>query len=162
MFRSSSNRLLSSLVIGNYGAIKSSTNYSAQSSVRPFSSMRATVKPVSKRKFIPSRAALMLSPNAVSRIKEVLKDQPGAIGLRVTVKQKGCNGLTYHLDYAKEKNKLDEEVVQDGVCVFLDSKALLTLLGTEMDFVETKLSSEFVFKNPNVKGTCGCGESFTI
>lgn len=58
--------------------------------------------------------------------------------------------------------KMDEEVVQDGVRVFIDKKAQLTLLGTEMDFVKSKLSSEFVFNNPNIKGTCGCGESFNI
>lgn len=59
-------------------------------------------------------------------------------------------------------DKLDEEVIQDGVRIFIDRKAQLTLLGTEMDFVENKLSSEFVFNNPNIKGTCGCGESFSI
>lgn len=59
-------------------------------------------------------------------------------------------------------DKMDEEVIQDGVRVFIDKKAQLTLLGTEMDFVENKLSSEFVFNNPNIKGTCGCGESFSI
>lgn len=62
----------------------------------------------------------------------------------------------------KISDKMDEEVVQDGVRVFIDKKAQLTLLGTEMDFVKSKLSSEFVFNNPNIKGTCGCGESFNI
>lgn len=59
-------------------------------------------------------------------------------------------------------DKLDEEVVQDGVRILIDRKAQLSLLGTEMDFVESKLSSEFVFNNPNIKGTCGCGESFSL
>lgn len=59
-------------------------------------------------------------------------------------------------------DKLDEEVVQDGVRVLIDKKAQLSLLGTEMDYVENKLSSEFVFNNPNIKGTCGCGESFSL
>lgn len=58
--------------------------------------------------------------------------------------------------------KMDEEVKQDGVTIIIDRKAQLSLLGTEMDFVESKLSSEFVFNNPNIKGTCGCGESFSI
>jgi iron-sulfur cluster assembly accessory protein len=74
--------------------------------------------------------------------------------------------LKYHLSKAfhfpTEKGKFDEEVLQDGVKVFIDRKAQLTLLGTEMDFVESKLSAEFVFNNPNIKGTCGCGESFSI
>lgn len=59
-------------------------------------------------------------------------------------------------------DKLDEEVVQDGARILIDKKAQLSLLGTEMDFVENKLSSEFVFNNPNIKGTCGCGESFSL
>ncbi|KAH8396315.1 hypothetical protein KR222_008111 [Zaprionus bogoriensis] len=122
----------------------------------------ATVRAVKGRKILPTRAALTLTPAAVQRIKSLLQDKPNVLGLKVGVRQRGCNGLSYTLDYASSKDKLDEEVLQDGVKVFIDKKAQLSLLGTEMDFVETKLSSEFVFNNPNIKGTCGCGESFSM
>ncbi|XP_025204569.1 iron-sulfur cluster assembly 1 homolog, mitochondrial [Melanaphis sacchari] len=110
----------------------------------------------------PIKAALTLTPSAVGQLKKILSGKSDCIGLKIGVKQRGCNGLSYTLDYASEKHKLDEEVVQDGIRVFIDRKAQLTLLGTEMDFVQSKLSSEFVFYNPNIKGTCGCGESFNI
>jgi len=122
----------------------------------------ATVRAVKGRRLIPTRAALTLTPSAVSKVQELLQNKPNAIGLKVGVRQRGCNGLSYTLDYATEKAKFDEEVVQDGVRVIIDKKAQLTLLGTEMDYVVSKLSAEFVFNNPNIKGTCGCGESFSI
>ncbi|XP_076631608.1 iron-sulfur cluster assembly 1 homolog MagR [Colletes latitarsis] len=122
----------------------------------------ATVRAVKGRKIFSTKAALTLTPNAVKKIKDLLQGKTEYIGLRVGVKQRGCNGLSYTLDYAKEKSKLDEEVVQDGVRIMIDKKAQLSLLGTEMDFVESKLSSEFIFNNPNIKGTCGCGESFSV
>ncbi|XP_026283130.1 iron-sulfur cluster assembly 1 homolog, mitochondrial [Frankliniella occidentalis] len=122
----------------------------------------ATVRAVKGRKLLPTRAALVLTPSAVARVKSILETKPEFIGLKVGVRQRGCNGLSYTLDYASQKDKLDEEVVQDGVRIFIDRKAQLTLLGTEMDYVENKLASEFVFNNPNIKGTCGCGESFSI
>ncbi|XP_077287546.1 iron-sulfur cluster assembly 1 homolog MagR [Arctopsyche grandis] len=123
----------------------------------------ATVRAVNKR-ILPTRAALVLTPAAVNKIKDIMSKNPdeGFIGLKVGVKQRGCNGLSYTLDFTKEKGKMDEEVKQDGVTVIIDKKAQLSLLGTEMDYVEDKLSSEFVFNNPNIKGTCGCGESFSI
>ncbi|XP_019605658.2 iron-sulfur cluster assembly 1 homolog, mitochondrial [Rhinolophus sinicus] len=124
--------------------------------------VRATVRAVSKRKLQPTRAALTLTPSAVNKIKQLLKDKPEHVGVKVGVRTRGCNGLSYTLEYTKTKGDSDEEVVQDGVRVFIEKKAQLTLLGTEMDYVEDKLSSEFVFNNPNIKGTCGCGESFNI
>lgn len=95
----------------------------------------ATVRAVKKR-ILPSRAALVLTPSAVNKIKEIMaKEQDkGFIGLKVGVRQRGCNGLSYTLDYAKEKNKLDEEVKQDGVTIIIDRKAQLTLLGKYIGF----------------------------
>ena len=116
----------------------------------------------SARKFTSSRAAITLTPTAVTRVKELLEKNPGSQALRVGVKQRGCNGLTYTLEYANEKQKFDEVVEQNGIKIFVDAKAQLTLLGTEMDYISTPLSSEFVFNNPNIKGTCGCGESFQV
>jgi len=124
--------------------------------------MTATVRATKKLRSIPTRSPLTLTPAAVSQIKVLMKENPSMAGLKIGVKTRGCSGLSYTLEYCNEKKKFDEEVVQDGVKVFIDSKAQLTLLGTEMDFVDNRLGSEFVFNNPNVKGTCGCGESFTV
>ncbi|XP_068726676.1 iron-sulfur cluster assembly 1 homolog, mitochondrial-like [Montipora capricornis] len=127
------------------------------------SAVGATVRAVSRpRKFAARRAAITLSPAAVEKLKSLLKSDTENTALRIGVKQKGCNGLSYTLEYTSEKGKFDEEVNQDGVKVYIDSKAQLSLLGTEMDYVEHKLASEFVFNNPNIKGTCGCGESFHL
>lgn len=90
----------------------------------------ATVRAVKKR-VLPLRAALVLTPSAVNKVKEIMskEDAEGFIGLKVGVRQRGCNGLSYTLAYAKAKDKLDEEVKQDGVTIIIDKKAQLTLLG---------------------------------
>uniref|UniRef100_A0A915PLU4 Iron-sulfur cluster assembly 1 homolog, mitochondrial n=1 Tax=Setaria digitata TaxID=48799 RepID=A0A915PLU4_9BILA len=111
---------------------------------------------------LPSKTALSLTPEAVKRVKYLLDKRPEMIALKISVRQRGCNGLTYTLDYAERKAKFDEEVVQDGVRLWIDPKAQLTLLGSEMDYMEDRLSAEFIFRNPNIKSTCGCGESFSI
>jgi iron-sulfur cluster assembly accessory protein len=111
----------------------------------------------STRKLAASKAAITLTPAAIERVKVLMGKNPEMVGLRIGVKQRGCNGLSYTLEYAKEKKKFEEIVQQSGVKIFIDAKAQLTLLGTEMDFVNNDLSSEFVFNNPNIKGTCGCG-----
>eukprot|EP00092_Neocalanus_flemingeri_P029418 GFUD01031943.1.p1 GENE.GFUD01031943.1~~GFUD01031943.1.p1 ORF type:complete len:135 (-),score=22.52 GFUD01031943.1:200-604(-) len=122
----------------------------------------ATVRAVKRRSLLPTRAALTLTPQAVSRIKELTAGIPSCLGMRIGVRQRGCNGLSYTLDYAEKKEKFDEVVTQDGVSIYIDKKAQLSILGTEMDYQETKLASEFVFNNPNISGTCGCGESFSV
>ena len=116
----------------------------------------------SARRLVPTKSAITITPPATERLKELLAKNPTAIGLRIGVKTRGCNGLSYTLEYVNEKKKFDEMVQHNGVNVYIGSKAQLTLLGTEMDYVKTDLSSEFVFHNPNIKGTCGCGESFQI
>ncbi len=106
---------------------------------------------------------IKLSDNAVNRIKEIMSSaKNSAIGVRVGVKSGGCAGMSYVMEYANEI-KPNEEVIEDkGVKVFIDPKAIMYLLGTEMDFKKDKFSSQFVFKNPNETERCGCGESFKV
>lgn len=90
-----------------------------------------------------------LTPNAVSQLRAML-DQPEPKLIKVGVRNKGCSGLAYHLEYVDKPGMLDEEVVQDGVKVIIDSKALMSIIGSEMDWVEDKLNQKFVFRNPNI------------
>jgi iron-sulfur cluster assembly protein len=103
-----------------------------------------------------------LTDAAAERVKELLACRNGAAGLRIGVKSKGCSGLSYSIEYADAKGPLDEVVEDKGVTIFIDPKATLFILGSEVDYVEDKLQSGFVFRNPNEKGRCGCGESFHV
>ncbi|KAI0843256.1 iron-binding protein iscA [Hypoxylon sp. FL0890] len=114
-----------------------------------------------RRKFRPRKAALKLTPSAVEHLRSLL-DQPEPKLIKVGVRNRGCSGLSYHLDYVDKPGPFDEEVEQDGVKVLIDSKALFSIIGSEMDWVEDKLSQRFVFHNPNIKEECGCGESFMV
>ncbi len=111
----------------------------------------------------PRPAAINLTAAAVERVKALLekRNKPSA-GIRIGVRTKGCSGLSYTIEYADAKSPADEVVEQDGVTVLIDPKATMFILGTEMDYVEEKLQTGFVFRNPNEKGRCGCGESFHV
>jgi iron-sulfur cluster assembly protein len=110
-----------------------------------------------------SEQIIKLSNNAANRIKEIMSlADNSTIGVRVGVKSGGCAGMSYVMEYAK-KIEPNEEVIEDkGVKVLIDPKAIIYLLGTEMDFKKEKFSSQFVFKNPNETERCGCGESFKV
>ena len=110
-----------------------------------------------------SEKVIKLSDKAVNRIKEIMSQAHNStIGVRVGVKTGGCAGMSYVMEYAKEV-KPNEEVIEDkGVKVLIDPKAIMYLLGTEMDYKKEELSSTFVFKNPNETERCGCGESFKV
>lgn len=109
----------------------------------------------------PQKAALTLTHKAVERL-QILMSSPTPQLVRIGVRNKGCAGLSYHLEYVDRPAKFDEVVEQDGVKVVIDSKALFSIIGSEMDWHEDALSSKFVFQNPNVTDACGCGESFTV
>ena len=91
-------------------------------------------------------------------------DPQNIFGVRIGVRRRGCNGYSYVMTYAEQKEvgKLDELIEERDVRVIVESKALMFLLGTEMDYVDNEIKAEFVFNNPNSRGTCGCGESFHV
>ncbi|HVG50737.1 MAG TPA: iron-sulfur cluster assembly accessory protein [Xanthobacteraceae bacterium] len=111
----------------------------------------------------PRPQVMRLTEVAAAQIKDILarKDEPVA-GVRVGVKNGGCAGMSYTMEYAQKQNAHDEVVEDKGVRLLIDPKAVLFLLGTEMDFKVDKLSSGFVFNNPNQTSACGCGESVSI
>jgi iron-sulfur cluster assembly protein len=112
---------------------------------------------------LPKFKVMTLSDAAADRVKSIIAkaDKP-IVGLRVGVKNGGCAGMSYTMEYAESINPTDEVVEDKGVTVLVDPKAVLFLLGTQMDFQTTKLSSGFVFNNPNQTSACGCGESVAI
>jgi len=108
-------------------------------------------------------AALTLTPAAVARIREIVaKATKPVIGIRVGVKATGCSGNSYVVEYAEERRKFEDVVEVEDVKVFVDPKAVMYLLGSELDYRESKMESGFSFSNPNEKGRCGCGESFSV
>lgn len=111
----------------------------------------------------PRPKVVSLTDAAAQRVREILAaSDETLLGVRVGVKNGGCAGMSYTMEYAREQAPLDEVIEDKGVTVFIDPKAVLFLLGTEMDFRSDKLSSGFVFNNPNQTSACGCGESVAI
>lgn len=108
-------------------------------------------------------SVISITSNALSQIKLLIqkRDKP-VLGIRIGIKSGGCNGKTYYIEYADSKSQYDEVVVYNDVNVFIDPKALMYILGTEMDYVNTPFKSGFQFNNPNEKGSCGCGKSFNV
>ena len=107
--------------------------------------------------------AIKITDTAADRVKYLLEQRgKQSVGIRVGVKKGGCSGLAYTIEYADEIQKFDDVIDDKGVKVLIDPKAVMYLIGTTMDFVEEKMKSGFVFKNPNEKGKCGCGESFAV
>ncbi len=111
----------------------------------------------------PRPAAVMLTPSAEARIAHLMSEAPaGAIGVKLSTPRRGCSGLAYSVDYVTEANLADERIETPGGPFFIDGGSVLYLIGSTMDWVEDDFSAGFVFTNPNAKGACGCGESFTV
>ena len=127
-------------------------------------SSSSSPKPAKKSRRLLDKDPLIVTDRAAARIQELLDNNTdGAIGIRLGVKRRGCNGLSYTLNYATEVPPKDLQVTtKSGINVWIEPMALFHVVGTVMDWEETELTSEFTFNNPNSKGECGCGESFTV
>ncbi|MBP6031471.1 MAG: iron-sulfur cluster assembly accessory protein [Sphingobium sp.] len=108
-------------------------------------------------------AAVTLTPSAEQRIADLMAKAPdGAIGVKLSTPRRGCSGLAYSVDYVSEEAKFDEKIVTPGGVFYIDGGSVLYLVGSIMDWREDDFAAGFVFENPNAKGSCGCGESFTV
>ena len=140
------------------------TNNNIKSTTPAVTTTGATTGATNKPK-VDLKAPIILTERAASRIKEMIKDKDDTVGVKISVKRRGCNGYSYMMNYAQTKDveaKKDDIVMAHGVTVLVDPKAIFYIVGTVMDYEETDLSTEFTFTNPNSKGECGCGESFNV
>ena len=104
---------------------------------------------------------ITLTEAAADRARRLIQDSDKQVlGLRVGVKTRGCSGLSYFVEYAEDQKRFEDAIEDKGVKIFIDPTAVMFLIGSEMDYVEDKFHTGFVFTNPNEKGRCGCGESF--
>jgi len=129
------------------------------SASRPMPASIPAVQPRPRRPLRARKAAIKLTPSAVSQLR-ALVDDPEPRTIRIGVRNKGCSGLAYHLEYIRdgERGALDEEVMQDGVRVLVEGRALMSVIGSEMDWVEDRLSARFVFRNPNISESWAVGQ----
>ncbi|MGQ0659759.1 HesB/IscA family protein [Sphingosinicella sp.] len=108
-------------------------------------------------------AAVTLTPAAEQRIADLMARAPeGAIGVKLSTPRRGCSGLAYSVDYVTEEVKFDEKIETPGGAFYIDGASVLYLVGSTMDWKEDDFAAGFLFENPNAKGACGCGESFTV
>ncbi len=108
-------------------------------------------------------AAIRLTPTAEARIAALMAKAPeGAVGVKLSTPRRGCSGLAYSVDYVTAANPMDERIETPGGTFFVDAGSVLYLIGSTMNWVEDDFTAGFVFDNPNAKGACGCGESFTV
>ena len=111
----------------------------------------------------PLPAAVILTTAAEARVAKLMAEAPvGAIGVKLSTPRRGCSGLAYSVDYVTEADKFDERIETPGGTFFIDGASVLYLVGSTMDWQDDDFTAGFVFENPNAKGACGCGESFTV
>ena len=111
----------------------------------------------------PRPAAIILTSAAEARIADLMSRAPAdAIGVKLSTPRRGCSGLAYSVDYVTEANSFDEKIETPGGTFFVDGGSILYLIGSTMDWKDDDFATGFVFENPNAKGACGCGESFTV
>ena len=111
----------------------------------------------------PLPAAVILTPAAEARVAKLMADAPAdAIGVKLSTPRRGCSGLAYSVDYVSSADKFDERIETPGGTFFIDGASVLYLVGSTMDWQDDDFTAGFVFENPNAKGACGCGESFTV
>ena len=108
-------------------------------------------------------AAIILTEAAEKRVADLMSRAPeGSIGVKLSTPRRGCSGLAYSVDYVSEANPMDEKIETPGGVFYVDGGSILYLIGSTMDWREDDFAAGFVFENPNAKGACGCGESFTV
>src|SRR5687767_15850892 len=111
----------------------------------------------------PRPAPVQLTSAAEARVADLMARAPeGTIGVKLSTPRRGCSGLAYSVDYVTEVDPFDEKIVTPGGDFYVDGGSILYLIGSTMEWVEDDFTAGFVFQNPNAKGACGCGESFTV